>query len=55
MHTFAIIFTIAGIVIFQMMAKDLFPNGGIKRTLAAGAVGAVCCVIGTFIDKRLQK
>lgn len=54
MGKFTIIFLIVGIVVFQFFAEDLFPGGGINRTIAAGFVGAVCVLVGSFVDKKIK-
>ena len=59
-NKFALLFTIAGIVLFQIFASHWFsapPGGSInfKRSLAAAAVGGVSAVIGALIDNVVSK
>ena len=55
---FAVGFMVIGICIFNTVAPRLFPptpGGGINgsQLLAAGAVGAVCAVVGGFLGALL--
>lgn len=52
---FTILFVILGVVLFQIFKYDFFPEGGTPRSVAAGAVGAVCAVIGGLIDGKRKK
>jgi hypothetical protein len=54
-----IVFVVAGIVIFQLVAPRFFPpppDGGLdmQRTLWAGIVGAVCGGVGAGVGKLID-
>jgi len=52
---FTVLFIIIGIVSYQFLAPQLFPNGGLMRSLVAGIVVAICALIGLIIDKKIDK
>ena len=51
---FTYLFAVIAIIVFQIFAKDLFPNGGLTRSLCAGLAGLLGVGLGSLIDKKRQ-
>jgi uncharacterized membrane protein len=56
----AIVFLVIGIVVFQVVAPNLFPTpagGGINwtRSIMAGVVGGACAALGAVVGLLIDK